>query len=99
MAKVEIDEAELRMLRGANQLLDQLHTNPKTRRQFQQSVKEIHPETITDEDRLADAPEIKKLNSLEERFARFLKLQEEREIDADYWMLIAAIVLIAMLVA
>ena len=81
MPKVEIDETELRTLRGAQQLLDQLQSNPKTRRPFQATVKTLHPDAITDEDRLQDAPEIKKLNSLEERFDAFIKAQEEKAAD------------------
>lgn len=81
MATVQIDEAELRTLRGASQLLDQLQAHPKTRRPFQQAVKEIHPDTITDEDRLKDAPEIQKLTSLEQRFDDFLKKQSDKETD------------------
>lgn len=81
MAKIEIEEADFRALRGASQLLDQLQAHPKTRRVFQSAVKVIHPDTITDEDRLADAPEVQKLTSLETRFDAFLKRQEDRETD------------------
>lgn len=81
MATVQIDEAELRQLRGATQLLDSLQNNPKTRRPFQNAVKVLHPDTITDEDRLADAPEVQALNSLTERFDKFLKSQEDSAAD------------------
>jgi hypothetical protein len=69
---VEIDENELAILRGAHKLLDQLHTSPKTRRSFQKAVKELHPSTITDEDRVNEAPEVQRLSKLEKTVTDFI---------------------------
>lgn len=80
----EIDDAELAILRGAHRLLDQLHTSPKTRRQFQKAVKELHPSTITDEDRVSEAPEVKRLDSLEKTVTDFIDGWKTREQDNEF---------------
>jgi hypothetical protein len=80
----EIDDTELAILRGAHKLLDQLHTSPKTRRQFQKAVKELHPSTITDEDRVSEAPEVQRLGKLEETVTKFIGDFRTREQDAEF---------------
>lgn len=80
---VEVDETELQILRGAHKLLDQLHTSPKTRRQFQAAVKQLHPSTVTDEDRVSEAPEVQRLNKLEKTVTDFITGAQTREQDAE----------------
>lgn len=78
---VEVDETELSILRGAHKLLDQLTASPKTRRQFQSAVKQLYPATVTDEDRVNEAPEVQRLNKLEKTVTDFLETQKRRDDD------------------
>ena len=80
----EVDDTELAILRGAHKLLDQLHTSPKTRRQFQKAVKELHPSTITDEDRVNDAPEVQRLGKLEKTVTDFIDGFNTKAQDAEF---------------
>lgn len=80
----EVDDTELAILRGAHKLLDQLHASPKTRRQFQAAVKELHPSTITDDDRVKDAPEVQRLNKLEKTVTDFIGDFTTKSQDAEF---------------
>jgi hypothetical protein len=79
----EVDDTELAILRGAHKLLEQLHTSPKTRRQFQKAVKDLHPSTITDDDRVAEAPEVQRLAKLEKTVTDFIGDFTTRSQDAE----------------
>jgi hypothetical protein len=81
MPTLEVDEQEYKALRTARDLLEKMNSNPKARRNYQRAVKEVYPDTVTDEDRLAEAPEVKRLASLESKFDKFLEAQEKREQD------------------
>jgi hypothetical protein len=83
MAKIEIEESDLRALRGASELLEKMQSSPKARRTFQRALKEVAPDYVTDEDRLKEAPEVQKLDALEARLDKFLTAQETREQDSE----------------
>ena len=81
MATLEVDEQEYKVLRQARELLEKMNGNPKSRRDYQRALKVVVPDMVTDEERVAEAPEVKRLSSLEAKFDKFLEAQEKREQD------------------
>jgi len=79
----EIDDAEYQQLQQMRGLLEKLNNNPKSRRDYQRALKANYPEITTDEDRLAEAPEVQRLSKLEEKFEKFLDAQDKREQDSE----------------
>src|SRR5438034_1827746 len=79
----EIEDHELKILRGAHKLLERLQNDPKARGKFQAAVKEIEPSTVTDEDRRKELPEVKQLTALAEKVDAFLKKYDEKEQDTE----------------
>ena len=73
---VEISEDELRILRGAKTLQDNLLKSPKTRRKQEALVKELYPDTQTTDD-LA-APYIERLDGIEKMLSKMVK---DKEVD------------------
>lgn len=47
----EIDDSELQRLRGAERLMNELISSPKTQRSFQRDIKTLHPDYVTDEEK------------------------------------------------
>jgi cell fate (sporulation/competence/biofilm development) regulator YlbF (YheA/YmcA/DUF963 family) len=81
MPTLEVDEQEYKTLRQARELLEKMNGNPKSRRDYQRALKVVVPDMVTDEERVAEAPEVKRLSSLEAKFDKFLEAQEKREQD------------------
>ena len=82
MATREVDDAEYTQLLQMRGVLEKLNNNPKSRRDYQRALKANYPEITTDEDRLAEAPEVQRLSKLEQRLEKYLDGQEKREQDA-----------------
>ena len=83
MATREVDDAEYTQLLQMRGVLEKLNNNPKSRRDYQRALKANYPEITTDEDRLAEAPEVQRLSKLEQRLEKYLDGQEKREQDAE----------------
>lgn len=78
----EIEDGQLRVLQGAQSLLDKLLKSPKTRRATEKLIKEHYPETQTTDD-LA-APYVEKLDGLEKKLDAFLKKNEDDKAESDF---------------
>lgn len=76
----EVDDAELVKLRQAQDLLDRLQKDPRTRRPFQRQVKTLHPEVTSDDD--YNAPIMDEIKSIGEKVDSFLKTQTESRTDS-----------------
>jgi len=77
----EIEEAEYQQLQQMRGVLEKLNNNPKSRRDYQRALKANYPEITTDEDRLAEAPEVQRLTRLEEKLDKYLDAQDKRAQD------------------
>lgn len=73
----DFTEAELEVLAGSKRLLDQLLANPKTMRETQKLIKEIHPNVNT----IDDNPIMGEVRELAKRFDEDRKERRDREID------------------
>lgn len=75
----EVSDNDLRVLRGAHALLDQLMKNKDTRRDVEKSIKKLHP-TVQTTDDLAE-PYVSKLEGVEKKIDEFIQSQKDRELD------------------
>jgi hypothetical protein len=77
----EIDDAEYTQLMNMKGVLEKLNGNPKSRRDYQRALKTNFPEVVTDEDRLEEAPEVKRLAKLEDKLEKYLDAQDKKAQD------------------
>ena len=86
MSFIEISEEEAKLLRGSKTLMDQLLKSPKTRRQAENLVKELYPDTQTTDD--IAAPYIERLDGIEKKLDKYFKDQDvakvESKLDKDF---------------
>lgn len=73
----EISDDDFKVLQQSKLLLDQLLTNPKTVREQQKLIKEIHPNVQT----IEDNPIMEEVRSLAKRFDEDKRARRDREID------------------
>lgn len=78
----EIDDNQLKVLQGAQVLLDKLLKSPKTRRQAEKLIKEHYPETQTTDD-LA-APYVERLDKLEAMLTERFKKEEDNQAERQF---------------
>ena len=72
----EIDDGELKALRSAHALMDQLMRDPKTRPYQEKLIKAKFPNVTTSE----DDPRVQQMRGLSKKVDGFLETQERKEI-------------------
>jgi hypothetical protein len=77
----DLNEEELRIMRGSRKLLDDLLKNPKTKLEAERLIKTLHPETVTTAD--INAPVMEELQALRKQFKEHLDKLESGRIDGE----------------
>ena len=77
---VEITDQEAKVLGGSKALLDKLLSNPKTKRQAEALIKEVHPEAVTTDDIVA--PYVAEIADLKKEFREFVTSQKGEKLDS-----------------
>jgi hypothetical protein len=76
---VTIDDERAQVLEGANRLMDQLLTNPKTKHVVERAIKEIHPAVVTDADRAQ--PLIAAITNVNKKVDQTINYLRSKELD------------------
>ena len=79
---VEIEDAELARLRGAEKLMGELIKSPKTKRTVEKAIKELPPDVVTDED--VAEPFVKPLNERIEKLEARLRKEDDTRLENDF---------------